>query len=257
MQLRCGRKNNKLIELRRLKKRCKFAHSYIYFISYPFPLNSQTEENYLKAIYKITERDNRHAGTNAIAAAMHTAAASVTDMIKKLANKQFIHYEKNKGVILTEDGLQLARKMVRKHRLWETFLYEKLHFAWDEVHDIAEQLEHIQSDELVERLDTLLGHPRFDPHGDPIPDAQGNFTARPQVLLSEMNVGESGILVGVKEDSSIFLKYLDKICLNLGTIVEIAECFEYDGSMRIRINHQTEQIISPKVSQNLFIKRKT
>jgi DtxR family Mn-dependent transcriptional regulator len=151
---------------------------------------SQTEENYLKAIFKISEQQDAPASTNAISQAIRISAASVTDMLKRLAEKDLIHYEKYKGVILTPAGNRLATRLIRKHRLWEVFLVEKLHFSWDKVHEIAEQLEHIRSPELVERLDQFLGNPKYDPHGDPIPDAEGKFTHRQQVSLDELHPGE-------------------------------------------------------------------
>ena len=137
---------------------------------------STAEENYLKAIFKITEKEGKTATTNAIAAALNTTAASVTDMLKRLAEKDLINYEKYRGVQLSSGGEQIATILIRKHRLWEVFLVNKLGFAWDEVHELAEQLEHIQGEALVERLDEYLGRPQFDPHGDPIPDAEGRWT---------------------------------------------------------------------------------
>ena len=155
---------------------------------------SQAEENYLKAIYKINEREGKSANTNAISAAMNTTAASVTDMLKRLAEKEFINYEKYKGVTLTTEGARTATALVRKHRIWEVFLCDKLGYSWDECHDLAEQLEHIHSADLIDRMDTFLGKPKFDPHGDPIPDSEGNYTTRQQVLLGEMKVGENGVM---------------------------------------------------------------
>ncbi len=216
---------------------------------------SHTEENYLKAIFKIAEREGKLANTNAIAAEMSTSAASVTDMLKRLSEKALIHYEKYKGVMLTADGDRIARHLIRKHRLWEVFLVEKLHFSWDEVHDIAEQLEHIQAAELVERLDKFLGFPKFDPHGDPIPDAAGNFTFRKQAPLLELVPGDKGVVVGVQDHSAAFLQYLDRLQLVLGAKVQLLERFEYDESVKIILNEQQEQILSKKVAQNLFIQK--
>jgi len=158
---------------------------------------SEAEENYLKAIFKISEKEDRPVSTSAIAAEMNTSAASVTDMIKKLSEKALVLHEKYRGVVLTDAGSGIAKKLIRKHRLWEVFLVNKLDFSWDEVHAIAEQLEHIHSDRLIERLDDFLGFPRFDPHGDPIPDAEGNMVLRKQVLLSELKEGNSCVIVGV------------------------------------------------------------
>ncbi len=216
---------------------------------------SPTEENYLKAIFKLSEKDNTPASTNGISKEMNTSAASVTDMLKRLAEKNLINYEKYKGVTLTKEGNTLATNLVRCHRLWEVFLLEQLDFSWDEVHDIAEQLEHIKSDELIERLDRFLEYPKFDPHGDPIPDADGNFTYRKQVLLSELKENEKGIIVGVNEHTPSFLQYLDKHELILGATVAVLEHFEYDSSKKINLNGQTDHILSSKVCKNLFIQK--
>lgn len=216
---------------------------------------SYTEENYLKAIFKISERDGKPASTNAISNEMSTSAASVTDMIKRLSDKSLIHYERYRGVTLTDKGEQAATHLIRKHRLWEVFLVDKLHFSWDEVHEIAEQLEHIKSKRLVERLDEYLGFPKFDPHGDPIPNADGIFATRKQVMLSELKPGEQGPVVGVQDHTTAFLRYLDRMELVLGTPVKVMEYFEYDESMRVLIGGEREQVLSKKVCQNLFIQK--
>ena len=220
------------------------------------PNISQTEENYLKAIFNICEKEEKSAGTNDISNVMQTSAASVTDMLKRLSEKKLINYAKYKGVTLTDMGSTIATQLIRKHRLWETFLVEKLQFSWDKVHDIAEQLEHIKASELVERLDNFLGNPKFDPHGDPIPDADGKFTYRKQIQLSDAEVGEVGVVVGVQEDSEKFLQYLDKQGLVLGARVKIMEKFSYDESIQIILNGEKELVLSDKVSRNLFIQRK-
>lgn len=214
---------------------------------------SHTEENYLKAIFKIFERDRKSVSTNAISKEMKTSAASVTDMLNRLSKKKLINYEKWKGVTLTTKGNQLSVNLIRKHRLWEVFLVDKLNFTWDNVHDIAEQLEHIKSTKLVERLDQFLGHPKFDPHGDPIPDAEGNFASRNQILLANLATNESGIVVGVNEHSSPFLQYLDQLQLNLGSKIEVLEKFVYDESIKVRLNDNQEQTLTKKVCQNLFV----
>lgn len=217
---------------------------------------SHTEENYLKAIFKISEKTRRNASTNAIAQALDTSAASVTDMVKRLSEKSLINYEKYKGVTLTEKGNEIATLLIRKHRLWEVFLVEKLNFSWDEVHEIAEQLEHIKSRDLVGRLDNFLGNPKFDPHGDPIPDEEGNFTFRKQVLLSDLQPGEDGIIVGVQDHSSQFLQYLDKMKLVLGVTVNVIERYEYDESLKVKVNNRGKQFsLSKKVCQNLFVQK--
>ncbi len=215
---------------------------------------SHAEENYLKAIFKISEKETKAVSTNAIAAEMQTTAASVTDMLKRLAEKDLLAYEKYRGVQLTESGNQIATALIRKHRLWEVFLVDKLGFAWDQVHDMAEQLEHVHGDELVNRLDHFLGHPKFDPHGDPIPDSEGRWTYRTQALLSTLQPGEGGIVTGVEDHSPAFLQYLDQLGLTLGASLELLERFPYDQSIRIRTPDGREMTLSDKVGQNLYVR---
>ncbi|MEZ4940940.1 MAG: metal-dependent transcriptional regulator [Saprospiraceae bacterium] len=215
---------------------------------------SQAEENYLKAIFKISEKEAKAATTNAIAAEMQTTAASVTDMLKRLAEKNLIDYEKYRGVQLTPEGNKLATALIRKHRLWEVLLVEKLGFAWDEVHELAEQLEHVQGNGLVDRLDEFLGHPKFDPHGDPIPDAEGRWSFRQQVLLGTLKVGDHAVVTGVDDHSAAFLQYLDQMHLALGAQLELLERFPYDQSLRIRTGNGQEIVLSEKVGQNLYVK---
>ncbi|MBK6933071.1 MAG: metal-dependent transcriptional regulator [Saprospirales bacterium] len=215
---------------------------------------SQAEENYLKAIFKISEKEVKAASTNAIAAEMQTTAASVTDMLKRLAEKNLIDYEKYRGVQLTAEGNRVATVLIRKHRLWEVFLVDHLGFAWDEVHDLAEQLEHVQGNALIERLDRFLGHPKFDPHGDPIPDAEGRWTLRPQALLATLKPGDRGVVTGVEDHSPAFLQYLDQMGLSLGAEIELLERFPYDQSVRVRTQAGREVSLSEKVGQNLYVK---
>lgn len=215
---------------------------------------SHAEENYLKAIFKISEKEAKAASTNAIAAEMQTTAASVTDMLKRLSEKNLIVYEKYRGVELSKEGNQLATALIRKHRLWEVFLVEKLGFAWDEVHDMAEQLEHVQGVKLVDRLDNFLGHPKFDPHGDPIPDAEGRWAFRPQSLLSTLKPGDRGVVTGVEDHTPAFLQYLNQLGLTLGAGLELLERFPYDQSVRIRTQDGREVTLSEKVGQNLYVK---
>lgn len=214
---------------------------------------TSAEENYLKAIFKIAEKEPGAVLTNALAAEMGTSAASATDMLKRLSDKQLVAYEKYRGVTLSETGSRHATALIRKHRLWEVFLVDKLGFAWDEVHDFAEQLEHIQGDMLTERLDQFLGHPRFDPHGDPIPDAQGRWLRREQVRLSTLLPGQTGVVTGVDDHAPGFLQYLDELGLKLGAELEVLGRTVYDQSTKVRIGHQ-ETILSEKVGQNLFVR---
>lgn len=215
---------------------------------------SHTEENYLKAIFKIAEKEKKSAGTNAISKQMSTTAASVTDMIKRLSEKELIHYKPYHGVSLTSEGNRIATKLIRKHRLWEVFLVDKLSFGWDEVHDIAEELEHIQSDKLIEKLDKFLNFPKFDPHGDPIPNAAGKFTLRNQKALSLFSIGMSGVLVGVKTHETPFLKYLNEIELALGSEIKVLKENAFDHSMEIEVNQKNKVLITSAVSQNLLLK---
>lgn len=214
---------------------------------------SPTEENYLKAIFALSEKTDETVSTNAIAAAMNTSAASVTDMLKRLTEKGYTIYEKYKGVVLSEDGERIATQLLRKHRLWETFMVEKLQFTWDEVHPVAEQLEHIQSEELIDRLEHFLGYPQFDPHGDPIPNKDGKFTYRRQIPLSEIAIGKTGTIVGVRDHTPSFLRYVEQLRLTLGATIQVLEQFEYDLSLRLLVNGAFEQIVSHKVSQNLYV----
>jgi len=212
-----------------------------------------SEENYLKTIYHLTTVSNLEISTNAIAEMMETKASSVTDMLKKLAEKDLVNYKKYQGVSLTEKGKLTAKMIVRKHRLWEVFLVDKLNFAWDEVHDIAEQLEHIKSEQLINKLDDFLGNPTEDPHGDPIPNANGQIVAVEKQLLSELSENQTGICVGVKDSSSQFLKYLDKQEISLGSKLEIVSKEGFDLSLIINVNSK-ELAISNKIASNLYVK---
>ena len=212
-----------------------------------------SEENYLKTIYHLATISDSEVSTNAIAEMMETKASSVTDMLKKLSEKDLVHYKKYQGVSLTEKGKLIAKMIVRKHRLWEVFLVDKLDFSWDEVHDIAEQLEHIKSEQLINRLDDFLGNPTEDPHGDPISDANGQIVKTEKQLLSELLENQNGICVGVKDTSSEFLKYLDKQGISLGSKIEIMGKESFDLSLKIRLNSR-ELTISNKIASNLFVK---
>ena len=212
-----------------------------------------SEENYLKTIYHLTTSSDTEISTNAIAEMMVTKASSVTDMLKKLAEKDLVNYKKYQGVSLTENGKLAAKMIVRKHRLWEVFLVKKLDFPWDEVHDIAEQLEHIKSEKLINKLDDFLGNPTEDPHGDPIPDAKGKILKIEKLLLSELNENQIGICVGVKDSSAEFLKYLDKNKIALGISIKVNSIEAFDLSRNIKIN-ETDFIISNKIAENIFVK---
>tara|TARA_B110000285_G_scaffold24192_1_gene23291 strand:- start:879 stop:1532 length:654 start_codon:yes stop_codon:yes gene_type:complete len=211
-----------------------------------------SEENYLKAIYHLEAFSGKGISTNAIAEKVDAKASSVTDMVKKLADKEVLFYKKYRGVTLSDLGNKIAISVIRKHRLWELFLVEKLNFSWDEVHDVAEQLEHIKSPKLINELDAFLGFPKKDPHGDPIPDKEGKFQKIEKQLLSTLEVNQFGICVGVSDSSSEFLKYLDNNNISLGKKIEVLSKEPFDGSLTILIN--TKKItISKKISNNIYI----
>jgi len=213
------------------------------------------EENYLKAILVISLNTNEKASTNAIADEISTSAASVSDMLKKLQEKELIKYEKYKGVELSEQGNKLATSIIRKHRLWETFLVNKLDFNWGEVHDVAEQLEHIKSVELVDRLDSFLGFPKFDPHGEPIPTKDGDIPTTNTIPLNELQARTKGKVMGVTLDEKSFLDYLTKLNISIGTKIELLEKISFDQSLSINIEN-TNQHISNDVAKHLLIKTK-
>lgn len=213
-----------------------------------------SEENYLKTIYHLALITSGGISTNAIAEQLETKASSVTDMIKKLSEKKVLIYKKYKGVTLTSFGTKTAANIVRKHRLWEVFLVEKLNFSWDEVHDVAEQLEHIKSAKLINQLDSFLGFPTHDPHGDPIPDSDGNLKTIEKSLLSTLVKNESGICVGVDDSSSEFLQFLDKKGITLGKKITVLEKEDFDNSLSILIENK-KLSISNKIANNLYIQK--
>ncbi|WP_179349827.1 metal-dependent transcriptional regulator [Winogradskyella pacifica] len=213
-----------------------------------------TEENYIKAIYHLSSNGEKTVNTNAIASAMQTKASSVTDMIKKLSEKNYADYKKYQGVTLTDDGKRVAVNIIRKHRLWEVFLVEKLNFSWDEVHEVAEHLEHIKSDKLIDELDAFLEFPTYDPHGDPIPDKEGNFKHIEKIVLAKAEVGSAYKCVGVDDTSSKFLKYLDSNHIALGTIITVKHKEPFDNSIKIALEN-SEIVVSQSVAKNLYLKK--
>jgi len=216
---------------------------------------SYTEENYLKALLKLSfqNEDKPEAGTNEMAAHLGVKPATATDMLKKLKEKELVNYKKYGKILLTDSGKQQAIAILRKHRLWETFLYEKLDFSWDEVHEVAEQLEHIQSNKLVDKLEEFLGFPEFDPHGDPIPKANGDMPKVEKILLSEVQEEEVCWVVAVKDTSTVFLQYLEKLEITIGTPIKVLERIDFDGSMSIQISDQEARNVSMKFAESLFI----
>jgi DtxR family Mn-dependent transcriptional regulator len=214
---------------------------------------SLTEENYIKAIFQIGTTPESNVSTNALADSLQTKPATVSDMIKKLSHKKLIFYEKYKGVTLSASGAKEALKIIRKHRLWEVFLVNHLNFKWDQVHEIAEQLEHIKSSELVNRLDDFLGNPTLDPHGDPIPDANGQVQLGPSKLLSEMTSYENGIIVGVKNEDPLLLQHLDIINIRLGLHIEVTEVNDFDQSMQVKLADLGTLFLSEKITSQILI----
>jgi DtxR family transcriptional regulator, Mn-dependent transcriptional regulator len=217
---------------------------------------SFTEENYLKTIFHLLENESESLiSTNKLAEATQTKAASVTDMLKRLAEKKLVNYLKYQGVNLTEEGKKQAIKTIRRHRIWEVFLVNKLGFKWDEIHDIAEELEHINSDTLINKLDEFLEKPIYDPHGDPIPDKEGRFPARESIVLLEAKVNAPYKLVHVKEDSSAFLQHLDRHQIKIDSIIVLRNISSFDGSMELTLNDEQTISLSLDVCKNLIVSK--
>lgn len=215
---------------------------------------SFTEENYLKAIYSLSERsDAFDTSTNEIAVKINTKPPTVSDMLRKLAAKKLVTYEKYKRVQLTRSGRQVAIQIIRKHRLWEVFLHDKLEFTWDKVHEVAEQLEHIRSEELISRLEKFLGFPRNDPHGDPIPSATGELNHAKRTILSDTEEGKSCHVVGVKDSSTPFLQYLQHLNIGIGTKIRVIERIAYDGSLTISMRKGHQISVSKKFADNVLV----
>jgi DtxR family Mn-dependent transcriptional regulator len=215
---------------------------------------SFTEENYLKALLKLTmeNKDREEAGTNELAANLGVKPATVNDMLKKLKEKKLISYEKYGKITLTKTGRKAGLDVLRKHRLWETFLYEKLEFSWDEVHQVAEQLEHIQSQKLVDKLDKFLGYPEIDPHGDVIPNAKGELKYRYRVTLSQIEPGKSCKMVAVKDNSAPFLQYVIEVGLGINNLMKVVSIHPYDDIIQIEVNGKISSV-SRKFADNIFV----
>lgn len=216
-------------------------------------MHSFTEENYLKAIYKLQEQTAERVNNSDLAKALSIHSATVTDMLKKMSQKKLILYEKSKGFKLTEKGRKIAVNILRKHRLWEVFLVNNLGFRWDEVHDMAEELEHIKSEDLIRRLDNFLGHPKADPHGDPIPNEKGEFMKSEAILLSKLKAGSKARFVGITDHSTAFLSYLDKIGLALGDTIKVRSIEEFDQSYILQLKSKKEQIVSSRVTNGILV----
>lgn len=216
-------------------------------------MQTHSEENYLKSIFKLSKLGNSKVSVKAIADSLGNNPASVIDMLKKLTDKKLIRYEKKSGAQLTDNGLSAALQIVRKHRLWEVFLKEKLDYSWAEVHEIAEQLEHIKHNELADRLDKFLGFPEYDPHGDPIPDAKGKLPNASKMTLSEIEAGKECRVVAVKDTSVDFLKYLQQLNIGIGTTVKVLEKISFDDSVAILINQNEKSSVSKKFAESLLV----
>lgn len=219
-------------------------------------MNSYAEENYLKVIYKLSEMDKKGVSTKSIADKIGTKPSSVTDMIRKLSEKKLLNYARYHGVKLTPEGKQIAVSIIRKHRLWEEFLSEYLGFKWDEIHDIAEELEHINSDLLIEKLDKFLKYPKFDPHGDPIPDREGIFPGTNSFLLSGLEPGIACIVTRLVDKSASFLKFLDDLEIRIGSEIVVLRQFNFDFSVEINVDNNRKHNISRKISENLLVRKK-
>ena len=215
---------------------------------------SITEQDYLKAIFSITRIENRPANTNAIAEILKTKASSVTDMIKKLAVKKLVKYEKYKPVSLTAQGQKTATSLIRSHRLWETFLVDRLNYDWSQVHSIAEQLEHIEDDELLDKLDNYLGNPQWDPHGDPIPSPDGTFPQRDETILVHLTPGDKGKISSVLQDDESFLEALNEMNICIDNTIEYIKKIDFDQSIQILINEE-KLILSESMASNIAIQK--
>ncbi|SFP09367.1 iron (metal) dependent repressor, DtxR family [Chitinophaga sp. YR627] len=212
------------------------------------------EENYIKSIYKLEEEGQEAVSTNALAGELETKPASVTDMAKKLKEKKLISYEKYQGINLTAEGKKAALNIIRRHRLWECFLVDKLSFSWEEVHELAEELEHVRSEKLINRLSEFLGNPQIDPHGDPIPDAQGKMgKPRPQTPLDKARAKRLEV-VAVSDKSTALLEFLNAKGIRLGTQLDVIERYEFDNSIELKIRNQPAFTISEQVSKNIMVK---
>ena len=216
-------------------------------------MQTHSEENYLKKIYLLGKAGIYKVSVTSLAGSLDNNPASVVDMFKRLTEKKLIEYDKVKGATLTEQGLKIALLTVRKHRLWEMFLQEKLGYKWDEVHDIAEQLEHVQDEQLADRLDTLLGYPKFDPHGEAIPASNGQIPDMKIKTLQEVGIGEEYKVVSVKDTSKLFLQYLQRLHIKIGVLIKVIEKIDFDGSFIILIDNSTKATVSEKLTESIYV----
>ena len=217
------------------------------------PNFTSAEENYIKNMYHL-QQANGFVTTNELAAALKAKPASVTDMLKKLKLKKIINYEPYKEFQLSNQGKKVALGIIRKHRLWEYFLVEKLQFGWDQVHEVAEELEHVSSKLLIEKLDVFLDHPRFDPHGNPIPDSNGKMSAQQQINLLSLEHNVSAEVTSVSNQSAELLEVLKHKNIHIGTILEVKKKFGFDNSLELKIKNQPAITISEQLARSLFVK---
>ena len=212
-----------------------------------------SEENYLKTIYNLSESGKNQVSTNSVSKFLKTKPSSVTDMIKKLSAKKLLYHKKYKGTNISSNGKKLAIQIIRKHRLWEVFLFEKLNFKWDEVHKIAEELEHITNEKLIERLDKYLKYPKIDPHGDPIPNKNGEINIKPKIKLSNLLINNNCIVSNVNDDDGNLLEYLNKIKIHIGSKIKVFDIIEFDKSIEIEIDSKNKVFISNRVAENILV----
>lgn len=215
---------------------------------------SFTEENYLKALVQLTvfEEGATEVGVNKLASRLSVKPATVSDMVRKLKDKSLVNYEKYGKVNLTKKGLHSGMMVIRRHRLWETFLYDQLNFTWDEIHELAEELEHIHSKKLVNRLDQFLNYPEFDPHGDAIPNEKGEIIIPFRKILSDVAEGEVCKIIAVKDNTAEFLKYVDKIGLHINDKIKVVNKEQFDALTTISFKGN-EMVVSPKLTDNIFV----
>jgi DtxR family transcriptional regulator, Mn-dependent transcriptional regulator len=213
---------------------------------------STSEENYLKAIYHL-QVEHGVVATNALAEVLKSRPASITDMMKKLSAKQLLNYKPYYGFSLSSEGKRAALVIIRRHRLWEYFLFEKLGFGWDEVHTIAEELEHVSSRKLIDRLDEFLGFPEFDPHGDPIPNSKGKMQNTHKLAVSTLPLNQPATVIRVTNNSTGLLELLREKHIKIGTTIEVKKRFSFDESLQIRIGSNKSETISDQLAKNIFV----
>ncbi|MDQ2719965.1 MAG: metal-dependent transcriptional regulator [Bacteroidota bacterium] len=213
---------------------------------------SKSEENYIKSIYNLQHKTEK-VNTNSLASFLNTSAASITDMMKKLKCKKILEYKKYYGFRLNEAGKKEALKIIRRHRLWEYFLVTKLGMEWEKVHDVAEELEHVSSIDLIEKLDSYLAKPKIDPHGDPIPDGKGNIQILKQIALNNLPIKKNAVISSVSNQTPQMMEMLNHYGIGLGSQIKVLKSFLFDGSLEIKIARKPECIISGTAAQNIFV----